>query len=289
MRKIWTSLLALFLCSPMFSQTPGSSWRLRTIVTDTAWTKLDTLTIIPSSIAFKNISGKDLTFDDYILNNQSIKFKTKGDSISVSYRVLPFDLGKPYFKIDTQYINQPLDKILIPYNPFAQEQKLPDFGKLNYNGTFSRGVSFGNSQNLVLNSNLNLQMTGRLTNDIEVLASVSDNSIPLQPEGNTAQLQEFDKVYIQLKRGQSSLTAGDYELGRPDGYFLNYFKKLQGARNRNSQSKRECDRPCGTVTTMNIFVGQTQVCPTNTICRQTADCCHRTSPGGPTFRRLAVS
>ncbi|MEZ5058192.1 MAG: hypothetical protein R2879_14250 [Saprospiraceae bacterium] len=214
----------------MFSQTPGSNWRLRTIVTDTAWTKLDTLTIIPSSIVFKNISAdKDLTADDYILKNQSVKFKTKGDSISVSYRVLPFDLGKPYFKIDTQYINQPLDKILIPYNPFAQEQKLPDFGKLNYNGTFSRGVSFGNSQNLVLNSNLNLQMTGRLTNDIEVLASVSDNSIPLQPEGNTAQLQEFDKVYIQLKRGQSSLTAGDYELGRPDGYFLNYFKKLQGA------------------------------------------------------------
>ena len=71
-------------------------------------------------------------------------------------------------------------------------------------------------------------MAGQL-GDLEVLAAITDNSIPLQPEGNTQQLREFDKIFIQIKKDENTLIAGDYELSRPDSYFMNYFKKLQGA------------------------------------------------------------
>ena len=71
-------------------------------------------------------------------------------------------------------------------------------------------------------------MAGQL-GDLEVLAAITDNSIPLQPEGNTQQLREFDKIFIQIKKDENKLIAGDYELGRPNSYFMNYFKKLQGA------------------------------------------------------------
>ena len=100
---------------------------------------------------------------------------------------------------------------------------------MDYNGSFARGISFGNNQSLVLNSSFNLQLAGTLGDDIEILAAISDNNIPLQPEGNTAQLQEFDKIFIQLKRKNNQLIAGDYELKRPNSYFMNYYKKLQGA------------------------------------------------------------
>lgn len=231
MKKYCPVLFFLLLSVLALSaQEPGNNMRVKRILSDTAWQMLDSLSIVPGSfIASETGNKRILENSEYKLSNNKVLFFKKGVSLEVQYRVLPFDLGKPYFKLDTQYLQQTIDRILIPYKPYAGENRMPDFGSLQYNGTFARGISFGNSQNLVLNSNLNLQMTGRLTNDIEVLASVSDNSIPLQPEGNTAQLQEFDKVYIQLKRKNSSLTAGDYELAKPDNYFINYFKKLQGA------------------------------------------------------------
>jgi len=120
------------------------------------------------------------------------------------------------------------------YNPFAEQEDLLDFKGLNYNGSFARGISFGNSQNLVLNSSFNLQLAGDLGDDIEILAAITDENIPIQPEGNTQQLQEFDRIFIQLKRNENQLTAGDYELTRPEGYFMNYYKKLQGATFSNS-------------------------------------------------------
>lgn len=244
MKKYCPVLFFLLLSVLALSaQEPGNNMRVKRILSDTAWQMLDSLSIVPGSfIASETGNKRILENSEYKLSNNKVLFFKKGVSLEVQYRVLPFDLGKPYFKIDTQYLQQTIDRILIPYNPYAGENRMPDFGSLQYNGTFARGISFGNSQNLVLNSNLNLQMTGRLTNDIEVLASVSDNSIPLQPEGNTAQLQEFDKVYIQLKRKNSSLTAGDYELSKPDNYFINYFKKLQGATFSNQATLNENSR-----------------------------------------------
>ncbi|MFI5171250.1 MAG: hypothetical protein ACHQFW_02610 [Chitinophagales bacterium] len=72
-------------------------------------------------------------------------------------------------------------------------------------------------------------MSGKLQNDVNINASITDNNIPLQPEGNTQQLQEFDKVFIQLSKDEQSLIAGDFEIYRPNSYFMNYYKKLQGA------------------------------------------------------------
>ncbi|MBK7426217.1 MAG: hypothetical protein IPI60_03835 [Saprospiraceae bacterium] len=64
--------------------------------------------------------------------------------------------------------------------------------------------------------------------DIEILAAISDNTIPIQPEGNTQQLQEFDRIFIQISKDEHTIRAGDFEIGRPDSYFLNYFKRSQG-------------------------------------------------------------
>ena len=77
-------------------------------------------------------------------------------------------------------------------------------------------------------------MAGEIGDGIEVAAAITDENIPLQAEGNTQQLREFDKVFIRLRKGNNQLIAGDYELQRPKGYFMNYFKKLQGATFSNS-------------------------------------------------------
>ncbi len=151
--------------------------------------------------------------------------------IAVSYRVLPYDFSAKIARLDTVAIRRRIDTdaIEFDYTPYEPVKKPWESNGISSSGAYTRGLSFGNSQNLVFNSNLNLQLDGKLGNDLELRAALSDNSIPLQPDGTTRQLQEFDRIFIQLKRKQTTLTAGDYDLTRPSGYFSNYFKRLQGA------------------------------------------------------------
>ncbi len=151
--------------------------------------------------------------------------------IKVVYRVLPYDFAAPLRRLDTIAIrrNARTDAIEFDYSPYEPANKPWETNGLLSSGAYTRGLSFGNNQNLVFNSNLNLQLSGKLGNDLELQAALSDNSVPLQPDGTTRQLQEFDRIFIQLKRKNTALTAGDYDLTRPNGYFTNYFKRLQGA------------------------------------------------------------
>ncbi len=199
---------------------------------------LHSLSIFPTSLRFYH-AGTWLQLDtsDYkLIDYKKIVFirKLTLDSLSIQYRVLPIDFKQKYFKTDSSIVKQ----VAMGDIPIAYDFNIPDntesdnlFGSkgMNYNGSFARGLSFGNTQNLVLNSNLNLQLSGKLSNDIEITGAISDNNIPLQAEGNTRQLREFDKLYIQIKQKNNMLLAGDYELYRPESYFMNYLKKLQGA------------------------------------------------------------
>ena len=138
---------------------------------------------------------KIIPSNHYRIENNHIAFDsslvTRHSSLSVKFRVFPFDLSAPYARLDTAILNKNKKDYLIgiPYDPYAEQGRplLPQKG-LDYNGNYTRGISFGNNQNLVLNSQFNLQMAGQL-GDLEVLAAITDNSIPLQPEGNTQQLR----------------------------------------------------------------------------------------------------
>ncbi|GAA5222057.1 hypothetical protein GCM10025777_26880 [Membranihabitans marinus] len=102
------------------------------------------------------------------------------------------------------------------------------WSNLSYSGHFGRGIQIGNTQNASLQSNFDLQIKGSLPNGMEVVGSLSDNSIPLQPEGNSLQLQEFDNVFIKIKKDNLEMVAGDFEVSNPNRYFMKYYKKTKG-------------------------------------------------------------
>jgi hypothetical protein len=153
-----------------------------------------------------------------------------GDTLKMQYRVFSFQLGKTYRHKDIQRIEPSGNGMINPFN-YVYEKPVTDafqYEGLNKNGSISRGVSFGNNQDLVLNSSLNLQLSGKLNDKVGILAAITDQNIPIQPDGNTQQIQDFDKVFIRVFSDKHKLTAGDFELTRPDSYFMNFFKKAQG-------------------------------------------------------------
>ena len=233
--KLLFALLLMCFSTALYSQEQSLS-NIRTRIVSPAATPdvvLDSLTVAYSSIWVKELStGKILDTTYYQLKDNTIFFMDKTqlmDSLFIQYRRLPYAFSKRLARLDTSEAAIQQDGIIgITYNPYEQDDALLDFKGLDYNGNFTRGVAFGNNQDLVLNSSFNLQLAGELGDGVEILAAITDENIPLQPEGNTQQLQEFDRIFVQLKRNNASLTAGDYELQRPDSYFVNYFKKLQG-------------------------------------------------------------
>lgn len=241
--KLFAWFWLLFLCFGLHAQTDSllyslNNWRSKKILASDEWQSLDSLTIFGHTFECVDPkTGELLPASFYELHGNKIRFPeiALSDSVFVRYRVLPYNLEERKLHLDTAWIRiDPRGYSGFDYNPYEspqnpQESLLGNNSGIDYQGSFERGISFGNNQNLVLNSSFNLQLAGSVGDDIEILAAISDQNIPLQPEGNTQQIQDFDRIFIQLKKDKNKLIAGDYELLRPKSYFVNYFKKLQGA------------------------------------------------------------
>jgi len=96
-------------------------------------------------------------------------------------------------------------------------------------GVLLRGISFGNAQDLVLNSSLNLRMFGKVGKDIEIEGAVTDQEYPFQPEGTTTTLQDFDRIYVGMRMPGLSVLLGDHAAnGSSASRFMKYAKKNRG-------------------------------------------------------------
>ncbi len=206
---------------------------------------LDSLSIIPNTLVIKDSAGQIIDSSKYEIDysKSQLIFQKKNQPslssslISVTYSVFPYNFSKEYKHKDLRFIqkNKLSEKEAIYSFQEKQSASVFEFGGLEKSGSISRGISFGNAQDVTVSSNLNLQLSGKLSDNIEIKAAVTDKNIPIQPEGNTQQIQDFDKVFIQLSTKKTNLIAGDFELTKPNGYFMNFYKKAQGALLSTSQ------------------------------------------------------
>jgi hypothetical protein len=240
-KQIWPSILVSFLlCTMMYGQTSVfSNLRTQTLYgPKPASFTLDSLFVLPATVQLKDKKGDFLPASAFRLEGRTFKWLSPPASdrfpVQISYRVLPYVLDEKIAHLDSSIFsaNEQEEQLMGWYRPPASEDWL-QLGSVNSSGTFARSLAFGNNQDLVLNSRFNMQLAGKLGNDIELNAAITDENIPIQPEGNTQTLREFDKIFVQLKKDKTSLIAGDYELARPNSHFINYFKKLQGVSVKN--------------------------------------------------------
>ncbi|MFD0863419.1 hypothetical protein ACFQ1M_14485 [Sungkyunkwania multivorans] len=151
------------------------------------------------------------------------------DSLTINYLRYPTFLTKKYFALDENLI---LDSNGNSTNLYSlqQDKRSPfsPFAGLATSGSISRGVTIGNNQNAVLNSQLDLQIAGKLSDKITLRASIKDANIPLQESGYSQRLDEFDQVFIELESQNWKVRAGDVNLENSDSYFMRFTKKVQG-------------------------------------------------------------
>lgn len=193
---------------------------------------LDSLTVYPESIKIKSPRA-DIKFD-FELNTNTINIPDQGvDSVLVCFRTLPFDLHTPKAnKTLDIYDSTALFKDAVLYQQalaLPKREEVISTENITKTGNITRGVSFGNRQDVFVNSTLNLQMEGKLTDNVNLRAVITDRNVPFQPEGNTQQLQDFDNVFIELYNENFKLKAGDVVLKNKKSNFLRYYKNVQGA------------------------------------------------------------
>ena len=229
---IWC-LFLLTGVTTAFSQVPGeskpvSNLRTKFISTHYQPAKLDTLSIIPNTLIIPGFPDSAYQID-YVNATLTWKQQPALDSVLVRYRVFSSRLnGRLQRMVFDSVMNNFLGQPYVPDYAASQQERFFDFGNINYSGSFGRGISFGNSQDAVVTSNLNLQLNGFLADSIEILAAITDNNIPIQPDGTTQQLNEFDRIFLQFKKRNWQLSLGDIDIRQNQSYFLSFYKRLQG-------------------------------------------------------------
>ncbi|MBN2088500.1 hypothetical protein JW964_02760 [candidate division KSB1 bacterium] len=159
----------------------------------------------------------------------------KGKILHLQYEHLPLKLPTQFYhqrlarlRPEDDNLGKQLQMINI-FRPMDPEPSLTTTSNLQKSGSIVRGISVGSNQGLKLDSGLRMQISGRIADKVDVIAALTDQNTPIQPEGNTQSLQEIDKVFVQVKSNQFEATLGDYQLQFESGEFGRYARKLQGA------------------------------------------------------------
>jgi hypothetical protein len=153
-------------------------------------------------------------------------------TVSLRYLYFPFRFQESYSRRTLVVLKDSTGagsiRIARPGSGFSAEDI---FGpNLQKSGSIVRGFSVGSNRDLSLNSGLRLQLSGRIASDIEIAASLTDENTPIQPEGTTQTLQEFDKVFVEIKSTNWAATLGDFNLDIGGSEFARLSRKLQGAK-----------------------------------------------------------
>ncbi len=168
-----------------------------------------------------------------ILEIHAIPYKTdefEPALLQVSYRYLPLLFSDTYrlyeFAEDTTREEEPRQAVT-QRRSFAIDDIFTS--QLRTSGSLIRGLSVGTNRDLTLQSGFRMQLSGNLSDNVEIAATLTDENTPIQPEGTTQTLRELDKVYIQIFSDDYRATLGDFDIAVTGTEFSRLNRRLQGA------------------------------------------------------------
>jgi hypothetical protein len=153
-----------------------------------------------------------------------------------------------YPEITLEYFRFP-NFITKTYTPYDQNLMLPNgtntgklyslttnkkisevqlFEGLKTKGFISRGLTSGNNQNAVTNAALDLEISGKLSDKVTLKANIWDTNIPIQENGYSQNITDFDRIFIEIFSDEWRVKAGDISLKNQDSYFTPFTKQASG-------------------------------------------------------------
>ncbi|MWB93417.1 hypothetical protein GON26_03525 [Flavobacterium sp. GA093] len=228
-------LMVFVFCSVLHAQETNSLYKTKKVVVTQDTIHLEKFSINSSFFQLLNSRNEAIDSTFYkidfakgilLLNQNNL---TTADTLIVNYLKYPDFLTKEYslYK-DSQVVSNDVTTDKLYKIESGNAKKVIPFDGLNTSGSITRGVTIGNNQNTVLNSNLDLQITGKLSDKVSLRASLQDNNIPLQNGGYSQKLDQFDNIFMELFSDDWSIRAGDVFLENRKTQFLSFNKKVQG-------------------------------------------------------------
>jgi len=235
MLKKGVLLWVLFCFSGLSAQEIKSLYQTKKVVVSKDTINIEKVSISPSFFKLFTQEGKEIDTAFYKVDFKTGKlyFKngfTSTDSLTIRYFKYPEYLTKTYSIYDQEKVVPNEAGNL--YKVDRSVKKFVPFEGLNTSGSITRGVTIGNNQNASVTSNLDLQITGKISDKVSLRASIQDSNIPLQDNGYSQKLDEFDQIFIELFTDRWNIRAGDLFLENRQSRFLNFNKKVQGLSTR---------------------------------------------------------
>ena len=233
--KLYLSVFLIFIVAVGYAQDISSNYKEKKVaLRDTV--VLDSAGINPKRFAILDKDGNSPDPFSYRIDFKkgfivfSEELQQQNDSLTIQYLQYPEFLTREYFALDPKIIVENTGQIdkLYSLDESTNKNVFTPFDGLNTSGSISRGITIGNNQNAVVNSELDLQITGKLSEKVSIRASIQDANIPAQEGGYSQSLNEFDQIFIELFGENWNIRAGDIDLQNSNSYFGRFTKKVQG-------------------------------------------------------------
>lgn len=165
--------------------------------------------------------------------------------LKITYRTLPFAIKEVYKRdlygeqnLDSQQPAASSRRGEVPSsaqveqpNPYEGFQQTPiddSQSQLEVSGSQTFGISLGSGRGVTPNQELRVNVEGKASKDITVLALLSDQDLPIQPEGTTENIQDIDQKLIRITHPNMRGTLGDFEGSLGASEFIFFPRALEG-------------------------------------------------------------
>ncbi len=161
--------------------------------------------------------------------------------LTITYRTLPFAIKRVY-KRDLYGVENPQtdttgsrqESSVAGENFLDRREGLTDGrqpttdNQLEVSGSQTFGISVGSGRDITPNQELRVNVEGKASENIGVLAMLSDQDLPIQPEGTTENIQDIDQKLIRITHPNMRGTLGDFEGSLGPSEFIFFPRALEG-------------------------------------------------------------
>ncbi|QVY64865.1 hypothetical protein [Polaribacter sp. Q13] len=223
----------LFIGFSIQSQTVSKDFRIQKYLIEKDTVQLDSVALNPEKFKVLDAFSKEIPTSEFTIDfsNAILSINSKKyTEITVEYFRLPDFITKIYTPFDEKFIlpnGTNTGKLYsLTTNKKASDIKL--FDGLQTKGFISRGITSGNNQNAVTSSALDLEISGKLSKDVTLRANIFDTNIPIQENGYSQNITDFDRIFIEMFTDNWRVKAGDISLKNTKSYFLPFTKQVSG-------------------------------------------------------------